>query len=119
MLRVPPVVVGAVELAEHLLRALGGQVGQPRQVRAGVGEVAALLGGPEGASTLTPGEPALLQCQVPHGPAGVTPAGQPFSLSRGRVGAVPPARVSMLATSIPGSWDRTGMFAPVGTVTWR
>jgi hypothetical protein len=44
MLRVPPVVVGAVELAEHLLRALGGQVGQPWQVRAGVGEVAALLG---------------------------------------------------------------------------
>src|SRR5687768_12675182 len=46
MLRVPPVVVGAVELAEHLLGALGGQVGQPWQVRAGVGEVAALLGRP-------------------------------------------------------------------------
>ena len=44
MLRAPPVVVGAVELAEHLLRALGGQVGQPRQVCAGDGEVAALVG---------------------------------------------------------------------------
>jgi len=43
MLRVPPVVVGTVELAEYLLRALGAQVGHPRKVRAGVGEVAALL----------------------------------------------------------------------------
>ena len=38
MLRVPLVLVGAVELAEHLLCALGGKVRQPRQVRAGVGE---------------------------------------------------------------------------------
>jgi hypothetical protein len=101
MLRVPPVVVRAVELAEHPLRALGGQVGQPRQVRTGVGEVAALLGGPESVSTLTPGEPALLQCQVPDGTAGVTPAGQPFCLSRGRVGAVSPARVSMHGDEYP------------------
>lgn len=75
MLRIPPVVVGTVELAQQLLRALGGQVGQPRQVRAGVGEVAALLGRPDGASTLPPGEPALLQCQIPQGTARVTPPG--------------------------------------------
>ena len=60
MLRVPPVVVGAVQLAEYLLRGLSGQVGQPRQVRTGIGEVAALLGRPDRASTLTPGEPALV-----------------------------------------------------------
>jgi hypothetical protein len=108
MLRVPPVVVGAVELAEHLLRALSGQVGQPRQVRAGVGEVAALLGRPDGASTLIPGELALLQCQVPHGTAGVTPAGQPFCLSGGRIGAVPPARVSIHADEYPGFMGQDG-----------
>jgi hypothetical protein len=103
MLRVPPVVVGAVELAEHLLGALGGQVGQPGQVRAGVGEVAALLGRSYGASTLMPGEPALLQCQVPHGTAGVTPAGQPFCLSWGRLGAVPPTSVSVHGDQYPTS----------------
>jgi hypothetical protein len=60
MLRVPPVIVGAVELAEHLLGTLGGQVGHPRQLRTGVGEVAALLGRPDGVTTLMPGEAALL-----------------------------------------------------------
>ena len=113
MLRAPPVVVGTVELAEDLLRALGGQIGKPRQVRAGVGEVAALLGRPDRATTLTPGEPALLQCQIPHRPAGVPPAGQPFCLPRGRIGAVPPASVSVHSDQYPGPWDRTA--APVGS----
>jgi hypothetical protein len=119
MLRVPPVVVGAVELAEHLLRALGGQVGQPRQVRAGVGEVAALLGRPDGATTLTPGESALLQCQVPHCTAGVPPAGQPFRLPRGRVGAVPPASVSVHSAQYSWCMGQDGDFATAGAASWR
>src|ERR687897_2922125 len=112
MLRVPPVVVGAVELAEYLLGALGGQVGQPRQVRAGLGEVAALLGRPDGASTLMPGEPALLQCQIPHRAAGVPPAGQPSCLPKGGVGAVPPARVSVHGRQYPCSTGQDGHVVP-------
>jgi hypothetical protein len=95
MRRVPPVVVGAVELAEHLLGAVGGQVGQSGQLRAGVGAVAALLGRPQGATTLMPGELALLQCQIPHRTPGMPPAGQPVRLSQGRVGTIPPARMRL------------------------
>jgi len=61
MVVVPPVAVGAVELAEDLLGGLRGQVGQPRQVRAGLGQVAALPDGAERHPALAPGELPLRQ----------------------------------------------------------
>jgi hypothetical protein len=48
MLRIPPVVKGAVELAKHLLGRLRGQVGQPGKLTAGPGELCALLHRPQG-----------------------------------------------------------------------
>jgi hypothetical protein len=119
MQRVPPVVVGPVELAKYLLGALGRQVAQPRQVRPGIGEVAALLGGPDAVTTLAPGETALVKCQVPHRTAGMSPASQPFCLPRGRIGAVPPPRVSVHRKQYPSSKRQDEDNAPIGAVSWR
>ena len=88
MLRAPPVVVGAVELAEHLLGRLCGQVSKPGKVATGPSELDALGVGPQRHTAMAVEVLTLLQCQVPDRPAGVTPPGQAPGLLRGRVGAV-------------------------------
>jgi hypothetical protein len=95
VLRVPPVIVGAVELAEHLLGRLCGQVGKPGKVAAGPGELGALLHRPQGVAAVAVEVLPLLQCQVPDRPAGVAPSGQTPGLLWGRVGAIAAASVRL------------------------
>jgi len=85
VVRVPPVVVGRVQLPQHLLRGLRGQVRHPVHLGAGNGEMRTLLDRAQGLPPLGPQEPALLQPDIPHRPAGVRPPGQPLGLPRGRV----------------------------------
>jgi hypothetical protein len=80
MLVVPPVVVGAIEVGEDLLGRLGRKVRQPSQLSAGLGELAALLGGAQRNATLDIEELPLRQRHVPYRPAGVPPPGQPLGL---------------------------------------
>ncbi|GAX50166.1 hypothetical protein [Streptomyces olivochromogenes] len=63
MLRIPEIVVGPVETLEDLLRCLGRQVSDPRQVVSRPGEVAALLVGPEADAPLPVYVDPLLQGQ--------------------------------------------------------
>ncbi len=46
-MRIPPVVVRGIQVTEYLLTALGRQVSHPVQLRAGPGQVGALLHGPQ------------------------------------------------------------------------
>jgi DNA-binding CsgD family transcriptional regulator len=87
---VPPVIVGAVQLTEYLLRRLCRQVCNPVHLGAGLREMSALLNGPHGVTALLPRELALLKGHIPDGPAGVTPRCQAISLRSIRVQAVSP-----------------------------
>jgi hypothetical protein len=75
MLWVPPVAVGAVELTEHLLGRLCGQVGKPGKVATGPGELDALRVGPQRHAAMPVEVVALRKGEVPDRPAGVAPPG--------------------------------------------
>jgi hypothetical protein len=71
----PPVVIGGIEISQHLLRRLGRQVGQPGQLGAGLGQLAVLPDCPEGLAALGPCELSLRQRDVPYRPGRMPPIG--------------------------------------------
>jgi hypothetical protein len=62
MPQVPPIVVGAVELVQHLLRRLRRQVCQPEKLRTGLGELDALRIGAQRQATVAIDVLPLVYC---------------------------------------------------------
>jgi hypothetical protein len=75
VLWVPPVVIGGIEIPQHLLRRLGRQVGQPGQLGAGLGQLTVLPDCSEGHAALSPGELSLRQRDVPYRSGRMAPIG--------------------------------------------
>ena len=73
---VPPVVVGTVELAQHLLCRLRRQASQPGKLSASQGELEALCVGSQRHHAVAVEVLPLLHCQVPNRPTGMSPPGR-------------------------------------------
>jgi hypothetical protein len=97
VLWIPPVVIGGVEIAQHLLRRLRRQVGQPGEFGAALGQLPILPDCPERHAALGPGELPLRKRDVPYRTRRMTPTGQPLRLSHFRVQPIAASHIRLHA----------------------
>jgi hypothetical protein len=95
MIRVPPAAKGAIETVQHLLRALGREIGDPLKLGARDGQVTALFGCAQLAAVRLPDHLALFQRDVPDPATRVCPPAQARLLCGSGIQPIAPTHVRL------------------------